>query len=116
MPPRMSNLWGCSMKVEFGNDHAIEQYRDPASDDPGLVRKRDDPGQKITTLIIPDEQGLMEAFTSVVGIMGRHHLKEGTVPNWVKSSNKTLEQMLMDHYEIKNVKPRAWGKPKSKKK
>ena len=100
------------MKVEIGNDQAIEQYRDPESDDPGLVRSRDYPGQHITTLVIPDEQGLAEAFNSTIGIMKRHHMKPDAVPAWVESDNEALEQMLKSHYGIKKNRPKTWGKKK----
>ncbi len=97
------------MKVEFGNNTAIENYRDPESEEPDLVRSRPYPGEHVTTLIIPKEQGLWEAFRSCIGIFALHSEKD-SVPVWVKSDNSDLERSLKVHYKIKKSRPKTWGK------
>lgn len=100
------------MKVEFGNDQAIERFQDPISENPREWKVRDYPGQNITTLIIPDEQGLVEALKSVIGIMDKFYLKPGVTPNWVESDSPELEAFLKDHFKIKKSRPKTWGKKK----
>jgi len=97
------------MKVEFGNNTCTENYRDPESEDPDLVRTRPYPGEHVTTLIIPNEQELEEAFRSCLGIFALHSEKN-SVPVWVESDNSDLEKFLKIHYKIKKPRPKSWGK------
>ena len=99
------------MYVEFGNAHAIEGYRDPASDDPERVMYRRVEGQRVTSLVFPEGIGLQEAFTTAVAALG-HHIEPGQVPSWIQADNPALLTLLCEHYHIpedKNVRPPAWG-------
>lgn len=100
------------MWVEIGNDHAIEGYRDPNSDDPDLVRFRPLEGQRVTTSSIPDDMNLQQAFANVVAGMA-YHLEEGAKPAWIESDNESLQMLLCEHYGItksQNTRPKTWGK------
>ena len=103
------------MRVEIGNDHAIEGYRDPASDDPELVRYRPAPGQRTTEVIFPEGVGLQEAFLTVVGLLPQHMEEidadgQAVRPAWIKSDTPALLSLLTDHYGLtRNVRPRSWG-------
>lgn len=100
------------MYVQVGNANAIEGYRDPTSDDPDLVRFRPLDGERITTLTIPDDIGLQEAFTSCVTAL-QYHIAEDGKPAWVESDSEGLQALLMEHFGIKksqNTRPKTWGK------
>ncbi len=102
--------WESDLYVEIGNETAIEGYRDPASDDPELVRYREAGGQRTTRLTYPEDIGLQEAFSGTVTAM-RAHLAEGGKPVWIDSDSAGLKTLLCEHYQIdpKKTKPRTWG-------
>lgn len=100
------------MYVEFGNDKAIEGYRDPNSDDPELVRYKPIDGQRVTTVSFPEGISLQEAFTTAVTAI-TYHMEEGAEPAWIESDSEGLQSLLQEHFGItasKNNRPKAWGK------
>lgn len=100
------------MYVEFGNDKAIEGYRDPQSDDPDLVRYRPVDGERVTQVLIPEGTGLQEAFTTVVTSFG-YHIADGEKPTWIESDSPGLQTLLLEHYGISssaNNRKKTWGK------
>jgi len=100
------------MYVEIGNDHAIEGYRDPASDDPNAVLYRLLEGEHVTRLEFPQGMGLQDAYlASVAALM--HHMEDGAAPAWVESDSPGLSTLLIEHYGTnpkKTRRPAAWGK------
>jgi hypothetical protein len=101
-----------SVYVQFGNDNAIEGYRDPTSDDPDLVRYRPLEGQRITEITFPEGISLQEAFQDAVAALG-YHMAEGSKPAWVESDSDGLQVLLVEHYGLtpsKNTRPKTWGK------
>jgi hypothetical protein len=99
---------GSLMYLEFGNDKAIEGYRDPRSDDPEKVRHRPAPGQRITQVAFPEDTPLLEAFQSVVKLID-YHVTQGEKPAWVDSDSAGLEKLLKEHLGIKASRPKQWG-------
>lgn len=102
------------MLVEFGNTFAIEGYRDPLGEDPDRVLYRLLPGERVTSLVLPDGIGIMEAFATVVGAMTVHMntADENARPSWIQSDSEGLLTLLLEHYHIrpeKNVRPATWG-------
>jgi hypothetical protein len=100
------------MYVLVGNDHAIEGYRDPQSDDPELVRYRGVEGQRVTTLEFPEGLTTMEAFDATVRSLA-HHIHREHAPAWFESDSDTLKALLAEHYALPDSKakaPRSWGK------
>lgn len=99
------------MFVQFGNDNAIEGFRDPTSDDPELVRYREAEGQRVTTVTFPEGMGLNNAFQTAITALG-YHIAEGASPSWVESDNDSLRGLLMEHYGLtksKASRPKNWG-------
>lgn len=102
------------MWVQFGNDHAIEAYRDSASDAPELVRYRPAPGQRITATILPDGWGVSEAFATVLKAVEQHFDADPDTddrhpPAWVESSSSGLAALLADHFGIQpDSRPKGW--------
>lgn len=97
------------MWLEVGNDSAIEGYRDPTAPNPEAVQYRAAPGQRVTRVVFPDGMLLQEAFTSAVKLMD-YHVAAGESPAWVDSDSKSLEQLVKEHFSIKQGRPRTWGK------
>lgn len=108
---------GPTTYVRFGNDTAVEAYRDPSSDDPDKVRYRAVGGQRVTTLTFLEDVPLAEAFTTAVTTVN-HHFDgaqiEGTPsqdrprPAWVESDSPGLQALLTEHYGVKASRPRSW--------
>lgn len=98
------------MYVEFGNDSAIEAYRDPTSTDPDRVMYRAVEGQHITRVVFPEGIGLQEAYANAVAALG-HHIEPGQKPSWIESDNTGLRTLLLEHFDIsKASRPPTWGK------
>ena len=100
------------MRIEVGNDKAKEAYRDPLSDDPDLVRYRESPGQKVTTLVFPEGMSLQEAFKSSIAALS-HHFASGGSPKWIEGDNIDLVTMLKSYYGVSKARPKTWGKAKT---
>src|SRR5438270_256376 len=96
------------MYLEFGNDHALEGYRDPRSDNPELVRYRPAMGQRITQVSFPDDIPLLEAFQGAVKLID-YHVAQGEKPAWIDSDSAGLEKLLKEHLGIKGSRPKQWG-------
>ena len=99
------------MKVEIGNDQALEGYRDPQGEDPDLVLYRAAPGQRTTTLKVPDGMGLSEAFTSITAAL-KKHMSEDATPVWIESDSAGLQALLEEHYGLSKAqakRPARWG-------
>ncbi len=98
------------MLVEFGNEHALEGYRDPQSDNPDLVRYRPLPGERVTTFLLPDDMGLQEAYASIVGAFS-YHIEGGEKPSWIECDQPGLSTLLQEHYRVFDTeRPAGWGK------
>jgi hypothetical protein len=99
------------MFVQFGNDNAIEGFRDPTSDDPELVRYREAEGQRVTTITFPEGVSLNEAFqTSLTSLT--YHIAQDASPAWVESDNESLQSLLMEHFGLtksKASRPKNWA-------
>lgn len=101
------------MWVEFGNDNAIEGYREPGSDE---VLHRPLEGQQITGITFPDDTSLQEAFTTAVALV-EHHFAEHPdggrhKPAWVDSDSEGLKALLTENFGLKagHARPKSWGK------
>lgn len=95
--------------VHVGNDHAIEGYRDPKSDDPDLVRYRPLKGQRVTEVVFPEGTTINDAFTTTVAALSAH-MEEDAVPAWVVSDSKGLQALLAENWgDIPTTKPAKWG-------
>lgn len=68
-------------------------------------------GQRITTVRIPDGISPLEAVASVKALL-TNHIQSGHQPAWIKSSDATLQQMLIDELGLtgrSNRRPANWG-------
>lgn len=100
------------MFVNIGNNHAIEGFRDPTSDDPDLVRYRPAEGDRVTEVVFPDGLSLSDAFSTTLAVM-EHHMTSGATPEWVDSDSAGLTSLLMEHWGLSKAKtsrPKTWGK------
>lgn len=100
------------MYVEFGNDAALEGYRDPTSDDPDAVRYRALDGQRVTTITFPEDTSLQAAFSTAITALG-YHMQDGAKPTWIESDSEGLTALLTEHFGItpsRNSRPKTWGK------
>lgn len=98
------------MRVEIGNDHAIEGYRpDPDKD---LILYRSVAGEQVTRFVFPDGMGIDEAVAAVSVTMSAH-MQQGALPAWVEADDPTLQVYLSALWHIApDVKrPASWGSP-----
>jgi predicted outer membrane lipoprotein len=68
-------------------------------------------GQRTTTIRIPEGVDLADAFTSIKALLV-NHMQEGHRPVWIKASDDSLQQMLINHYGLNgrtNRRPASWG-------
>lgn len=96
-------------QIEVGLNTAIEGYRDES----GELLFRDLPGERITTIHIPDGMSDHEALIASVDAL-RSHMRRDTKPVWVDGSNKELVKALCQHHGIllkDNKRPADWGNP-----
>lgn len=115
------------MWVEFGNDQAIEGYRDENSDDPDLVRWREAPGQRITRFEFPEGTKLSEALAYVANGTQFHFAEhevedadhpegvrtERHAPAWVESDSEAFKSLCIEQFglaEHKAHRTKTWGK------
>lgn len=96
------------MKVEVGNATAIEGYRE-SEEGPVLYRNLE--GERVTTLILPDDLNVFEAVQTVAATMTAHMQPE-TVPVWIEADDPVLQAYLCNHYKIPttSARPASWGK------
>jgi len=82
------------MRLVLGNRHATD------STDNGETRFELPKGKRATTVEIPDEVSLSDAFTAVTapGGVWATHAKEGAVPAWVASDNEALASIVASHF------------------
>lgn len=107
------------MKVDIGNQNAIEPYMDEHD----VLRFRRLPGERTTTLIIPDGTPIEEILATVIVTM-EAHIEPDTRPAWIEADDLAVQNYLCNHYRIpKNRRrPATWGgelsaeKPKTTKK
>lgn len=99
------------MKVEFGNDHAIQTIRDENDHEVTVPY----PGQHVTTMEIPDDMSINEAFITLThptkGALSKH-IESGGKPVWIESDSPLMLALLQDHYGVTKSKPKSWGKKK----
>lgn len=103
------------MYVEFGNDNAIEGYREGDSDE---VKFRPLEGQRVTTIGFPEGMTLQEAFTTAVAQANYHfavvdeETGERAKPKWIESDSPGLKALLCEHFGLKpdTTMPKTWGK------
>ena len=97
------------MRVTIGNATAIEGYRDGESD---ALQYKDAPGERVTTLDIPEGVSVEEAVVTVIATM-RRHMRADTKPAWVEADDDTVRAYLIAHYDIEDKpRPPTWGSPK----
>jgi hypothetical protein len=100
--------------VQLGNDHAVEAYRDDASDDPEQIQYRAVRGRQITAMVLPEDWSLSEAFTTVLKAAELHFDTDPATddkhpPAWVESDSDGLAALLAEHFGIKaNRRPAGW--------
>jgi hypothetical protein len=96
------------MLVQLGNVAAIEIKRpDPDKDD---LERLDVPGRQVTTIGIPSDRSLAEAFSEVCGNNGAWAWHSKDKPAWVACDNDVFAQMLAQHFgcEIVPTIPDGW--------
>ena len=102
------------MWVQFGNDHAVEAYRDPSSDDPDEVKSRPVEGRQITAVVMPAGWSLREAFATALEAAAHHFDTDPDTddkhpPAWIESDSDGLAALLAEHYGIeRNRRPAGW--------
>jgi hypothetical protein len=96
--------------VQIGNATAIEGYRDPDSDEPDRVRFRELPGQRTTTVQLPDDMNIVEAAQTVILSLGNHMLAD-TRPVWIECDVPMLRTYLCAHFGLaeSSTRPAEWG-------
>lgn len=96
--------------VEFGNDNAVEGYKEDGSDE---VRFRRVEGQQVTVVRFPEDGSvpLLEAFqTAVAVVAGDAHFEGDAKPKWVNSDNDALASLLSEHFDCPaKALPASWG-------
>lgn len=97
------------MRVDIGNATAIEGYRENGAEDGPVLYKRAE-GQRTTTLILPDDLGLIAAVQTVAGTLTAH-MEAGSKPVWIESDNASLQALLCEHYGVSptSARPMSWG-------
>lgn len=101
------------MWVEFGNDSAIEGFREGDSDE---VKYRSLEGQQVTAVTLPSDVSLQEAFTTSVAAVNFHFAEQpdGTrsKPAWIDSDSDGLKALLAENFGLKagQARPKTWGK------
>lgn len=103
------------MWVEFGNENAVEGYRDPTAENPDKVLWRPLEGQRITSVTFPEDVRLQEAFTTAVSAISMHFANDGDgnthSPTWVDSDNEGLKTLLQEQFGVQGkARPKTWGK------
>lgn len=95
------------MKVEVGNATAIEGYREE-EDGPVLYRNLE--GERITTIILPDDLSMIEAVQTVAATLAAH-MQPGTKPVWIEADSMALQAYLCEHFQIPttSARPMSWG-------
>lgn len=90
------------MRVILGNRHAIQSL------DNGVTFEAMPKGKRATTIDVPDELTLGEAFTVITARQGvwAHQAEDGAVPAWVASESAGLSSLLAEHFgdiEIRTI-------------
>ena len=95
------------MKVEVGNATAIEGYREE-EDGPVLYRNLE--GERITTIMPPDDLSMIEAVQTVAATLAAH-MQPGTKPVWIEADSMALQAYLCEHFQIPttSARPMSWG-------
>lgn len=98
------------MKLVLGNEHAIEGYRDPNSENPEQVLYRELEGQRTTEINFSPGLGPIDAFSQVLNIVSKH-FAPGTGPSWVEGDDEALVTLVKRHFNITaKGRPKNWGK------
>src|SRR5690242_5886814 len=69
------------------------------------------PGKQVTTVTIPDEWSLADAFRTVThpgGVWANHSMAEA--PSWVESNDAALASLLASQYNCPVGRPKGWDK------
>ncbi len=53
--------------------------------------------EAVTTIIVPDDFDAAARFRNAVGCL-QIHLRDGDIPTWIESDDKTLQAQLEAHY------------------
>lgn len=99
------------MRVVLGNRHAVHK---PVTDGDLVKMPR---GKRATTIEIPDECTLGQAFRAVTDERGvwALHATEGAIPAWVASDSSALASLLAEHFggievrELEDDRPAGGG-------
>jgi hypothetical protein len=101
--------------VQFGNDHAVEAYRETSGDsEESELKHRSVQGRQITALVMPDDWSLSESFVTTLEVASHHfdtdpETDDKHPPAWIESSSEGLTALLVEHFGLKNNKrPRGW--------
>lgn len=95
------------MRVEIGNDHAIESYYT----EEGKLAYKSLPGEQTTTFTFPEGTTSHNAFVITLNGLKRH-MERGAKPAWIESDDKTLRKLLVNHFGLQITKanrPQGWG-------
>jgi hypothetical protein len=95
------------MHVQLGNEAAQHAVGRDDNDQP---IHEDLDGKRITTVQIPDDYTLAEAFQCITAPDGvaHHHFQAGTSPTWVESDSDGLAALLAEHFGCKVGRPKGW--------
>lgn len=92
--------------VEIGHEAGLDLHEED-----GVATYVPVEGQRTTTVRIPSGISPLEAVASVKALLA-NHIQQGHQPAWIKSSDATLQQMLIDELGLtgrSNRRPANWG-------
>ena len=94
------------MHVQLGNVAPLAPQGASASSGPGSGKK-DVPlkGQRVTTILPPDGDSLLEIAVTIRNVWPRH---SSEAPAWVESDNKALELVLCEQFGCRAGRPKNW--------
>ena len=91
--------------VRLGNESAVEPYRDEHD----ALQHRPLPGRRVTTIHVPPDRTVAEAFQDITHPNGvwAYHGQPGSKPSWAESDSPALELLLRAHFGC-GARPDGW--------
>lgn len=95
------------MKIEIGNAAAIEGVRD---EEDGQLHYQELSGERVTTFVVPDDFGPIEAVQHVIATLPAH-MRSGSRPAWIECDDQVVLNYLCQHYGVPltSSRPTTWG-------